>query len=329
MTGWTDCILGFDTSNYTTSIAAVHAQTGECLASGRMMLPVEHGQRGLRQSEALFFHVRQLPLVMAEVSSTLHQNAIRPRFVRVAASVRPRPAAVSYMPVFHAGESFAESFAIANGIPMTRTTHQEGHLSAAEHFVSMNNEAFVAVHISGGTSDVMIAKATSQGYKISLIGEGLDLHAGQFVDRVGVHLGLPFPAGPHLERLAASLVEPVTFKLPSAVREAKMSFSGPLTAATRALQSGQQPAEVASAVQMCVSRSVSKAVEFAVRQAEDVVSRVLIVGGVASNQSIRFDIEHRLARRTPFAKVEFAPREFARDNALGVARLGYLRHTSI
>lgn len=316
-------VLGIDTSNYTTSVAAldVHNATFE---HARKLLPVREGEKGLRQSEALFSHVRQLPHVFSDLLSRLHAKSIHPHFVRIAASVRPRPTASSYMPVFLAGESFAASFALAQGIPLTRTSHQEGHLSAAEYFLPMGAESFVAAHISGGTSDVMIARASSHGYAIDLIGEGLDLHAGQFVDRVGVQMGLPFPPGPQLEMLAR-LAGEQDVELPTAVHGAKMSFSGPLTAATRALEAGCNKADMARAVEVCIARSVAKALEFAVRNSSSMISRVLVVGGVASNEFIRTEVVQRLHRRIPFVKVEFAPSEFARDNALGVARIGQMR----
>lgn len=317
-------ILGIDTSNYTTSIAAIDLQDETIFEHSRLLLPVRDGERGLRQSDALFFHVRQLPEVMSELSRRLQMRQIQPEFVRVAVSVRPRPLASSYMPVFVAGESFAMSFALAVGIPVTRTTHQEGHLAAAEHFVSMGGAPFVAVHISGGTSDVMIARSTNHGYAIQQVGEGLDLHAGQFVDRVGVQMGLPFPAGPHLEKLA-SLADDDDFRLPTSVRGARMSFSGPMTAAIRALELGWNKATVARAVEQCIARSVVKAVEFAIQTSVVPISDVLIVGGVAANETVRKTIIKRLERRLPLAQICLAPPAFSRDNALGVARIGRTR----
>ncbi|MFB5191150.1 Kae1-like domain-containing protein [Alicyclobacillus fastidiosus] len=320
------CVLGIDTSNYTTSVCAVAAVDGTLLASARKLLPVTDGQRGLRQSDALFFHVRQLPMVMGELMQHLHVAGVSPEWVAAGVSVRPRPYASSYMPVFQAGASFATSFTQAIGIPLVHTSHQEGHLAAAEHFVPVEGRRFVAVHISGGTSDVMIAERTAFGYKVDLIGEGLDLHAGQFVDRVGVHLGLPFPAGPELERLASSLGhessdEQPSFALPASVRGAQMSFSGPLSAAIRALDAGTSPELVASAVQRCIAQSVAKAVEYAIREHDDSIREVLVAGGVASNAVICQRVTQRLLKRVRGVRVQFAPPEFARDNALGVARI--------
>ncbi|MFD1675036.1 peptidase M22 [Alicyclobacillus fodiniaquatilis] len=313
-----ECILGIDTSNYTTSLAVVSAGTGRLLASARCMLPVTKGQRGLRQSDALFFHVRQLPDVMADLMCQLHEQQIHPDWVGVGASVRPRPQATSYMPVFHAGANYAVVFAQSLGIPVVRTSHQEGHIAAAEYFLRPNMGPFVAVHISGGTSDVMLARRTDFGYAIQLVGEGLDLHAGQFVDRVGVQLGLPFPAGPALEALA-STAEGTALLLPSAVRGAQMSFSGPLSAAVRAIEAGENPADIARAVELCVAQNVSKAIEYAVRNASVPTRDVIVAGGVAANATIRQRVVERLKKRVRGVSVQFAPPLYARDNALGVA----------
>ncbi|EPZ48949.1 hypothetical protein N007_03675 [Alicyclobacillus acidoterrestris ATCC 49025] len=325
------CVLGMDTSNYTTSVCAVSAEQGELLASARMLLPVTSGQRGLRQSDALFFHVRQLPLVMGELMEQLHAKGIVPEWVMAGASVRPRPYASSYMPVFQAGTNFITAMAQALGIPVVRTTHQEGHLAAAEYFVPAQGARFVAVHISGGTSDVMLAERTEFGYKIDLVGEGMDLHAGQFVDRIGVRLGLSFPAGPALEQLAAMAVRDEEsnsdFTLPSSIHGAKMSFSGPLSAAMRALDAGVPAPDVAYAVQMCIATSVAKAVEYCIRHGDSDVREVVVAGGVASNAVIREHVTDRLERRVRNVRVRFAPPEFARDNALGVARIAWRRYS--
>ena len=86
-----DAVLGLDTSCYTTSAAAVDAQ-GKVIAFSRLLLPVEAGQRGLRQSEAVFAHVRQLPQVMESLMTELPTEAtIR----AVCASSKPRDEADS------------------------------------------------------------------------------------------------------------------------------------------------------------------------------------------------------------------------------------------
>ena len=120
-------VVGLDTSCYTTSAAAVTAE-GNVIASCRKLLPVPQGQRGLRQSEAVFTHVRQLPGLIEELSAYLTACEI----VAVCASRRPRDEEASYMPVFQAGDAQSRSLAALLRVPCFATTHQRGHVEAAK-----------------------------------------------------------------------------------------------------------------------------------------------------------------------------------------------------
>jgi len=316
-------VLGMDTSNYTTSACALDATTGSVVAEARMLLPVPMGSKGLRQSDAVFLHVRQIPQVMQSLLEQLQEcpSSSRPTWGLLAVSVRPRPYVQSYMPVFCAGESWMTSLAAVLGLPLVRTSHQEGHLAAAAHFLTRDaNQPHVAVHISGGTTDVLLARPTRFGYFIESIGEGLDLHAGQFIDAVGVRLGLPFPAGPALEKLA-EVCSAKDFRLPSRVQGARMSFSGPCTAALRALDAGIDAATVAFAVIQCVANSVVKAVVYA-HQLYPGVTEVVVAGGVAANGQLRERVKRRLAMLCPGLTVHYAQPGYSSDNALGVASIG-------
>ncbi len=315
-------ILGIDTSNYTTSLCAVDADQGELRAEVRRLLPVQHGQRGLRQAEALFFHVRRLPELMAELMNQLSLSKNSHLWAGVGVSVRPRPLSNSYMPSFAAGESFAQTFASALGLPVLRSSHQEGHLAAAEYFLPEIEDLFIGVHLSGGTSDVLVARRTVWGYAITPFGEGIDLHAGQFVDRVGVSMGLPFPAGPHLERLAMLSENSTKFRLPSHVKGACMSFSGPCTAALRAESNGVPHSVLARAVEDCLVNSLLKAIVFVHAKVPE-VNNCIVVGGVSANIHLRDRLRHRLVIQAPELKVLFAPPAYSSDNALGVATLAY------
>lgn len=341
-----ELVLGIDTSNYTTSMSAVSREDGRLISDARRLLPVTQGERGLRQSDALFFHVQQLSEVMSELMSCISSGDVRWRGVGV--SVRPRPLASSYMPVFLAGSRFAETLALLSGIPLVRTSHQEGHLAAADYDLSLcPDHPVLAVHLSGGTSDVLYATRTRFGYDIETLGSSSDLNAGQFVDRVGVALGMPFPAGAHLERLLQArdrgsaesldhhcagqglsdgrrgvqghrLKEP--FRLSATVHGADMSFSGPCSAALRAIDSGICGEEVTSAVFSCIANSLVKAVTYAHRLKPHVRTCVL-VGGVMANTFIRTRVEHRLSIIDPELRVLFAEPRFSSDNALGVAHI--------
>ena len=312
-------VLGVDTSNYTASLAAVDALTGEVLSDARELVQLGNGKKGLRQSDALFFHTSNLPHVLSKLISGLPRTDVE--WEGVGVSVRPRPFSTSYMPVFKAGEMLAYTFASMERVPLVRTSHQEGHVAAALHSLEVApDETFLAIHLSGGTSDVLLATPTRFGYAISMLGEGADLHAGQFVDRVGVHLGLPFPAGPSLEQLAAEAEEDSSFRLPSRSIGSRLSFSGSCSAAIRALDSGVPAANVALAVFAAIANAVVKAVQAATNEHPN-LNTLIVAGGVASNQWIRNRVTRRLQTLRPTMNVMFAPPEVARDNAIGVASI--------
>ncbi|MBQ6808799.1 MAG: O-sialoglycoprotein endopeptidase [Firmicutes bacterium] len=310
-------ILGIDTSCYTTSVALVDVD-GRLLAEGRRPLSVAQGERGLRQSEGLFSHVKQLPQVMEEVMAQA-----RPEWGPVQAvsvSSRPRPVEGSYMPVFLAGEGLARSLAAAFACPLFRFSHQEGHIEAALASAGLQwKEPFLALHLSGGTGELLFAQPleNAPGFQVELIGD-CDLPPGQFVDRVGVALGLPFPAGPHLEKLAGDTQG--DFRLSGSVQGTHISFSGPESAAQRAILAGVEPREVTAAVLDNIAKSLEKAVRCGMEQYK--CRRVIAAGGVAANARIR--------RRLEKIGLRFAEARFAGDNAFGIARLGdaALRHAA-
>jgi N6-L-threonylcarbamoyladenine synthase len=311
-------ILGIDTSNYTTSVCLIDSE-GSIRKEGRMLLSVKEGGRGLQQSAALFQHIKNLPTLLEEIGPINHLSG-------VAVSVKPRPLEGSYMPVFLAGESVARAIAASRDVPLFRTTHQEGHISAGEGSAG-NVEAneFLAVHISGGTTDLLRVKRLVSGYIIEELGSSSDLHAGQFVDRVGVALGLPFPSGPHLEKLAMLAHqgnESASVSLPVSVRGYDLSFSGPASAALRLIEQGADRASIARAVEKCIAKALEKVLLRAM--SETGLNHILIVGGVAANGFIRARLRQRMEHPAVKAKLYFAEPQYSTDNAFGVARLGLL-----
>ncbi|MGB8954391.1 MAG: hypothetical protein WCC10_03400 [Tumebacillaceae bacterium] len=306
-------VLGIDTSNYTTSVCLVDEQ-GQIVKEARRLLRVEAGERGLQQSAALFQHVQNLPLLIEQIGE------IAGPLRAVCASTRPRRREGSYMPVFTSGSGLARAISATHGVPFYETSHQEGHIAAGEGSAEeVPADHFLAVHISGGTTDLLDVHRLEDGYQIEELGTSIDLHAGQFVDRVGVALGLPFPAGPHLEELAReSTDEGVT--LPSPVNGYNLSFAGPETAAMRLIQQGVPSADIARAVERCIAKGLEKTLRKAVEERK--VKSLLIVGGVAANQFIRERLQLRLEHRAVGAKLYFALPRYSTDNAFGVARLG-------
>ena len=196
--------LGIDTSNYATSLA-VFDTAGEGVCAKKRFLPVKEGQLGLRQSDALFHHPTALPEMLDELAEEFDLTKIS----AVGVSRKPRPVEGSYMPCFLAGVSAAKAFALAKGIPLVLTTHQQGHAAAAL-FAAEGEKLFrqkvLLFHISGGTTDLLLCDEVKH---IETLGTSSDLYAGQAVDRVGVKLGFGFPAGVEVSRLAARCDEPI------------------------------------------------------------------------------------------------------------------------
>ena len=163
-------VLGIDTSCYTTSAALVSLE-GKLVTSSRRLLTVAEGERGLQQSQGLFQHVKNLPDMIGKVM----QDAPEAQIVAVCASTRPRPVEDSYMPVFRAGESQARAAAAMLRVPFYAASHQEGHVQAALVDSGIDEQKpFLALHLSGGTTEVLLSKAG----ELTLLGGSLDLHAG-------------------------------------------------------------------------------------------------------------------------------------------------------
>ena len=309
--------LGIDTSCYTTSVAVI-GEDGSLLSEARQILSVKPGRCGLQQSEMVFQHTRNLPLLMEKA---LQSDDIE--ICGVGVSCCPRPIADSYMPAFLAGVSAAKSIAAVSKIPLYTISHQENHMEAGMWSAGgPKAERFLMLHASGGTTDMLLAQKKADGcYLLEQIGGSMDLHAGQFIDRVGVALGLQFPTGPELEKLAET-ADYMT-ELPVSVRKLQVSLSGPATAALRKLQAGEDKAALALGVEYALAETFARMLRngAAAYDAAD----VLLVGGVASNKFIRAHVEEKLQKRNIRLWVPEA--RFSCDNASGCA--AYTRRMEI
>ncbi len=305
-------VLGLDTSCYTTSAALVEAESGAVLSSSRRLLSVDAGERGLRQSDGLFQHVKRLPERVEEALRAAPQAEI----VAVSASVRPRPAQDSYMPVFRAGESLARAAAALLRAPFFPVSHQEGHVRAATLDSGIDlARAFLALHLSGGTTEVLLCR----GGALTLLGGTLDLHAGQLIDRVGVALGLPFPAGPELERLA--LRGNARGRIGASVREISCNLAGAENKARSWIETRELPPEdVAAEIFDLIARTVLRLIAAACAQTG--CDQALLAGGVASSALLREMLLRRARKQGLPCALHFARPELSGDNAVGVALLG-------
>ena len=298
--------LGIDTSNYATSLA-VFDTAGEVVCAKKRFLPVKEGQLGLRQSDALFHHTAALPAMMAELGGEFDLTKIS----AVGVSEKPRPVEGSYMPCFLAGVSAAEAFALARGISLVRTTHQQGHAAAALFAAkgeTLFREKTLLFHISGGTTDLLLCDEVKH---IETLGTSSDLYAGQAVDRVGVKLGFGFPAGVEVSRLAAECEE--TIKPKSSVRGMECSLSGLENQCNALLAAGKSPAYVCKYCLLCVGETLVRMANNAL--AEHPGLPVVFAGGVMSSDLIRTYVTNRVPN------AHFVPGKFASDNAIGISIL--------
>lgn len=299
--------LGFDTSNYTTSIALYN--NGECIQS-RKLLNVKEGERGLRQSDALFQHIKQLPDVIKNLGQISNVNA-------VGVSTRPRSVDGSYMPVFLAGVSFAETASAVLGVPLYKFSHQDGHIMAgilSSKATSLLEEPFIAIHASGGTTEILLCSYTGLGFSAHIIGGTKDISAGQVIDRVGVNFGCKFPCGKELDELSVlSTNAPI---LPMSHNDGYFNFSGLETKAVSLTTTDLH--DIACGVFLSISKTFEKAIKFCAEKYS--IKKVLVVGGVASSKFIKKYLADRLD-----VELYFASSELSSDNAFGIAALAQFR----
>lgn len=296
--------LGIDTSNYTTSAAVFDGTEGENV--GRL-LEVRPGELGLRQSDALFQHVKALP----ERIQQLKQEDWLTDLVAVGASTRPRAVEGSYMPCFLAGESQGRTLAAALNVPFFACSHQQGHIAAAAWSagrMDLLDRPMLAWHLSGGTTELLYVEPEGVNVKATLLGGTSDISAGQLIDRTGVLLGLDFPAGKAVDQLAQSGKDT---KFSVKLNNFTFSLSGMENKVKSMLEQGAEKADIARFALLTVADVVRRATLAALKQYPGLP--ILCSGGVASNTILRQVME-------PLGAV-FAQPRFSTDNAMGVAIL--------
>ncbi len=305
-------ILGLDTSNYTTSAAIF--DTSDCTVKQvKKLLPVRKGELGLRQSDAVFHHTKQLPEIVSKLFKDCGEAP-----AAVGVSVRPRNANGSYMPCFLCGEGLADSLGAVNGIPVYKTAHQVGHILAALYSadrLDLVKERFIAFHVSGGTTDCLLVQPDEENIiGVTELGTSLDLKAGQAVDRVGLMLGLDFPCGQRLEELAVKSGR--SYKIKPPMKGGSCCLSGVENKCSKMLDDGESPEDIA----MYCLQYICAAIEEMTRCALDTHGKLPVVfaGGVMSDKIIRDRLESGFDSY-------FAAPEFSCDNAAGTAVFAALK----
>ena len=299
--------LGIDTSNYTTSVAIYNSDKNTVNHTKRL-LPVKVGSIGVRQSDAVFLHTKALPELISKVLED------KPSIASIGVSVKPRDLEDSYMPCFLAGLNAAHSAAMVKNCNLWHFSHQRGHIAAAlwsSNSLNLINNKFLSFHLSGGTTELLLVTPDEDlVIKCDIVGNTLDLNAGQIIDRVGVMLGLNFPAGPQLEQLALKSNE--KFKTNVFVKDGNCSLSGIENQCKKMLIDGVDKASICKFALESIYNAVTKMCDYAKSKFGDLP--IVFAGGVMSNSILR----ERLSQRY---NSYYALPEFSSDNAVGIAVL--------
>ena len=296
--------IGFDTSNYTTSIAYYNGTDG---INQSKLLPVRQGELGLRQSDAVFSHIKSLP----ELSGRLFSDVGNVKIQAIGVSTRPRAVEGSYMPCFMVGISHATLMANQLGVPLVEVSHQQGHVAAclwSAGRMDLMDKPHLAWHLSGGTTELLLVEPEGKNVRCTRIGGTTDISAGQLIDRTGQLLSLPFPSGKALDALSLETELRDHFRVKC--NDLEFSLSGVQNKVQQYFKD-HSPSETASYALGSVAYAVKKASENALKQYPGY--EIVFSGGVASNSMLR-------TVTAPLKPVFSEPR-YSTDNALGVAVL--------
>lgn len=302
--------LGIDTSNYTTSVAVYNSRSGKMLQR-KQLLPVKQGQLGLRQSDAVFHHNQQLHTLIEDVSKEVDLSAVS----AVGVSTRPRPVDGSYMPCFTVGENTARIISAVIKKPLLTFSHQEGHIAAVLFSSGRDDlfdKEFLAFHISGGTTEAVLARGSTSSFAVTEVAKTLDLNAGQAVDRVGLMLGLKFPCGAELEQLALNNTEKLSVR--PTLKGADCCLSGLENQCRKMHDNGESREKISAFCLAFIQSTLEKMTEKLLAEYGNLP--VVFAGGVMSDSIIRNALTAKFS-------ADFATPEYSSDNAGGIAYLTY------
>lgn len=308
--------LGIDTSNYTTSVALYDSLTNT-ISQQKKLLPVKDGCLGLRQSDAVFHHTAQLHTLFEQLVKDVDMSNIK----AIGVSTKPRPVDGSYMPCFSVGENTARILSSALKKPLLTFSHQEGHIAAALFSAQRDdlfNKKFLAFHVSGGTTEAVIATGEDNGFSVELVAKTLDLHAGQAIDRVGVMLGLNFPCGAQLEQLALQNSEKVNVR--PTVKDFDCCLSGVENLCKKMIDNKESKEKIAF---FCI-KYIEASLDIMTQRLLKAFGAmpVLFAGGVMSNSIIKNSFKEKY-------NAVFAEPQYSTDNAAGIAYLTNRKYKNV
>jgi N6-L-threonylcarbamoyladenine synthase len=274
--------------------------------------------------------------VLPELASRRHQEAILPVVRRAMADAGVSPGDVGLIAVtagpglmgsLLVGVMTAKALAQGWGKPLIGVNHLEGHLYAPILAHDSLAPPFLCLIVSGGHTEIVLARG---GRNYALLGDTRDDAAGEAYDKAAKLMGLGYPGGPEVERLARG-GDPRAFSFPVGMKGTKsveFSFSGMKTSlrttVERMSRDGREipVADVCASYQRAVTDSLLSKISLAVELTG--VRRVAISGGVAANSALRDGLTE-LGRDRGW-DVYLPPKNFCTDNAAMIAAAGYAAH---
>jgi N6-L-threonylcarbamoyladenine synthase len=312
-----ELILAIESSCDETSVAVI--KNGDTILSNIVASQIKSHQRfgGVVPEVASRHHVEQITLCLEEA---LKQAEVTPEDLS-AVAVTYGPGLVGALLI---GLSAAKAFAWAHGLPLLPVNHMAGHIYAAR-FVKPLTFPLLALLVSGGHTELVYM---AEDGSFEIIGETRDDAAGEAYDKVGRVLGLPYPSGKEIDRLA-HLGED-TYHFPRAMIHEDnfdFSFSGLKSAFINFVHNAQQRGETldevnlaasfqASVVEVLVTKTIRACKHYPVKQ-------LIVAGGVAANQGLREALQAAMSE-LPEIELIIPPLRLCGDNAAMIGAFGHI-----
>ena len=310
-------VLGIETSCDETGVALYDSTRGLLAHALHSQVAMHQEYGGVVPELASRDHIRRLPSLLNKI---LRESSQSPRDLdAIAYTAGPGLAGALLV-----GASAAQGLAYSLGIPAVPVHHLEGHLLAPFLSGSPPPLPFVALLVSGGHTQLMRVAALG---RYELLGETMDDAAGEAFDKTAQLLGLGYPGGPALARLAAS-GDASRYRLPRPMlhsNDLHFSFSGLKTAVLSTLRreapDPQGAADLAASFQDAGAEVLAAKTTAAMRSTG--IETLVVAGGVGANQRLRAVLDES-ARKNGFT-IHYPALEFCTDNGAMIALAGALR----